>query len=306
MRIRSTMVAAVLAATAAGGVGAAVNEPPQTLRVVAAVDVGGAPSGMVVASGDLWVSLAVDGIVRIDQATNAVVARIDRPMVALAAGYGSVWAVDVFRDLLLEIDPGTNRIAREIPVGALPTGVAVGFGSVWVANQVDGTVSRVDPVAGQVTATIPLGAGAIWPGAIVAGPRGIWLVTGGGNAVSRIDPTTSRVASHLPLPGARSLAVTGGNVWVGLTTSDVLVRIGPERTRTVRLRGLRADGYGPRLAGGASLWLAVPGRLARVGGGPGSVQATLRLPVGHFLSAIVVGDGVWVADQTTERILRAR
>ena len=80
----------------------------------------------------------------------------------------------------------------------------------------------------------------------------------------------------------------------------MLVQIGAERIRTLRLRGLRADGYGPRLAGGASLWLAVPGRVARLG----SVRATLRLPVKHFVSAIVAGDSVWVADQTTEQILR--
>ena len=79
MCIRWTMVAAVLAATVAGGAGPT-DEPQQALRVVAAVDVGGAPSGMVVADGDLWVSLAVDGVVRIDQATNTVVARIDRPI----------------------------------------------------------------------------------------------------------------------------------------------------------------------------------------------------------------------------------
>ena len=299
MCIRWTMVAAVLAATVAGGA-AATEEPQQALRVVAAVDVGGAPSGMVVADGDLWVSLAVDGVVRIDQATNTVVARIDQPMVALAAGYGSVWAIDVFRDVLLQIDPGTNRITREIPVGGMPTGIAAGFGSVWVANTLDGTVTRVDPVSGETIATIPLGTGPIWPGGIVAGPRGIWLVSGDGNVVSRIDPARSRVASQFPLPGARSLAVTGGTIWVGLARSDMLVQIGPERIRTLRLRGLRADGYGPRLAGGTSLWLAVPGRVARLG----SVRATLRLPVKHFLSAIVAGDSVWVADQTREQILR--
>ena len=163
MCIRWTMVAAVLAATVAGGAGAT-DEPQQALRVVAAVDVGGAPSGMVVADGDLWVSLAVDGVVRIDQATNTVVARIDRPMVGLAAGYGSVWGIDVFRDVLLQIDPGTNRITREIPVGEMPTGIAAGFGSVWVANTLDGTVTRVDPVSGEAIATIPLGTGPIWPG----------------------------------------------------------------------------------------------------------------------------------------------
>ncbi len=299
MCIRWTMVAAVLAATVAGGAGAT-DEPQQALRVVAAVDVGGAPSGMVVADGDLWVSLAVDGVVRIDQATNTVVARIDRPMVGLAAGYGSVWGIDVFRDVLLQIDPGTNRITREIPVGEMPTGIAAGFGSVWVANTLDGTVTRVDPVSGEAIATIPLGTGPIWPGGIVAGPRGIWLVSGDGNVVSRIDPTRSRVAAQFPLPGARSLAVTGGTIWVGLARSEMLVQIGAERIRTLRLRGLRADGYGPRLAGGASLWLAVPGRVARLG----SVRATLRLPVKHFVSAIVAGDSVWVADQTTEQILR--
>ena len=66
-------------------------------------------------------------------------------MIGLAAGFGAVWAIDVFGDRLLRIDPETNTVTNEIPVGGLPNGVAVGHGSVWVRNQLDSTVSGSTP-----------------------------------------------------------------------------------------------------------------------------------------------------------------
>ena len=202
MCIRWTMVAAVLAATVAGGAGAT-DEPQQALRVVAAVDVGGAPSGMVVADGDLWVSLAVDGVVRIDQATNTVVARIDRPMVGLAAGYGSRCGIDVFRDVLLQIDPGTNRITREIPVGEMPTGIGGRLRLAVLGRRIRSTARDTRrPGSGEAIATIPLGTGPIWPGGIVAGPaRDLARLRGRQRRQpNRSDEVPRRRA--VPLPGA--------------------------------------------------------------------------------------------------------
>jgi DNA-binding beta-propeller fold protein YncE len=277
--------------------------PEKGLRVVAAIDPGGAPSSMVMAAGSLWVSLGVDGIARIDPATNTVVARIRPGGIALAAGFGSIWAIDVFFDELLRIDPETNRISDRIPVGGLPTAIAIGHGSVWVANQLDATVSRVSPTTGRTIATIPLDAGAIWPGAMLSTAAGIWVVAQDGMVVNRIRPQTATVDLRVPIPYARTLAAAFGSVWVGVANSASLVRITDGKAASVALTGRRADGYGPQLAGGSSLWLAVPGSVARVRPEAGQ-RLGFRLPADHRLSAITVAGDIWVADHTSERILR--
>jgi streptogramin lyase len=296
---------AALAVSAAAGSGPARGKPTGAsgLRVVETIELQGAPSGMVMAAGSLWVSLGVDGIARIDPATNEIVARVQPGGVSLAAGFGSIWAVDIFADLLLRIDPETNRITHRIPVGGLPTGIAIGHGSVWVANQLDSTVSRVSPEAGRTVTTIQLDKGGIWPDAIVATSGAVWAVAGDGNVVDRIRPDTSTVDFRIPLRGARALTVALGSVWVGIANSAALLRIREGEAMRIAVPGHRADGLGPQLAGGDALWLAVPGRVARVRPANGD-KLGIRFPAGHYLSAIVAGGDIWVADQTAERIVR--
>ena len=296
---------AALAVSAAAGAGPARGKPAGAsgLRVVATVELRGAPSGMVMAAGSLWVSLGVDGIARIDPATNEIVARIQPGGVSLAAGFGSIWAVDIFADLLLRIDPETNQITHRIPVGGLPTGIAIGHGSVWVANQLDSTVTRVSPETGRTVATIQLDRGGIWPDAIVATSGAVWAVAGDGNVVDRIRPETSTVDRRIPLKGARALTVALGSVWVGIANSASLVRIREGEAVRIAVPGFRANALGPQLAGGDALWLAVPGRVARVRPANGD-KLGIRFPAGHYLSAIVAGGDIWVADQTAERIVR--
>ncbi len=255
------------------------------------------------AAGSLWVSLGVDGIARIDPATNEIVARVQPGGIALASGFGSIWAIDVFFDELLRIDPETNRITDRIRVGGLPTGIAIGHGSVWVANQLDSTVSRVSPATGRTIATIEVGKGAIWPGAIVSSPDGVWLVAEDGMVVNRIRPETSTVDLRISIRYGRTIAAALGSIWVGVANSASLIRIDHEKAVRVAVPGRRANGYGPRLAGGNALWLAVPGSVARVRPVDGR-KLSLRLPAGHHLSAIVDAGDVWVADQTAERIVR--
>ncbi len=258
--VAAGVAVAALAVSAAAGAEPARGKPASAsgLRVVATIEVRGAPSGMVMAAGSLWVSLGVDGIARIDPATNEIVARIQPGGVSLAAGFGSIWAVDIFADVLLRIDPETNRITDRIPVGGLPTGIAIGHGSVWVANQLDSTVSRVSPETGRTVATIQLDRGGIWPDAIVATSGAVWAVAGDGNVVDRIRPETSTVDLRIPLRGARALTVALGSVWVGIANSASLLRIRDGEAVRIAVPGHRANGLGPpagrrrcALAGGA-------------------------------------------------------
>jgi DNA-binding beta-propeller fold protein YncE len=289
-----------LSAVVAGG--AAGSEAPASLSLAATIGVGGAPSSLAVTEDAVWASLGMGGIVRIDPATNRVVARVepDATVIALAVGFGSLWAVDVLGDRLLRIDQATNEVVASTRVGGLPSGVAVGFGSVWVANQLDSTVTRIDPGSGRVLSTTRLDWGELWPGGITAGPGGIWVVTGGGNEVSRIDPTTAKVDLRLPVGRARSLATVGETLWVGLANERRLLRIDARGMSLVRRPGPRANGFGPELAGGSALSLAVPGHVARL-----RPAASLRLARATHVSAITTAAGdVWIAEQDAERVLR--
>jgi hypothetical protein len=60
-----TALALVLSAAAVAAT-ASTAAPPASLRLVAAVDLEGAPTSMVTADGDVWAALGVQGVVRID------------------------------------------------------------------------------------------------------------------------------------------------------------------------------------------------------------------------------------------------
>ena len=84
-------------------------------------------------------------------------------MTALARGLGAIWALDLFGERLLRIDPRTNRVVRSIGVDPLPSAVAVGHGLVWVASQLESTVAGIDPKTGQVVKLARFARGELWP-----------------------------------------------------------------------------------------------------------------------------------------------
>ena len=165
--------------------------------------------------------------------------------------------------------------------------------------------SRPSPGSTPTTAapspTFAFQDGAIWPGAITATADAVWVVTRDGNAVSRINPSTSTVDRLIPLRGARSLTVANGSVWAGVANSTSLFRVGPRGLSRVTTP-YRSNAYGPELAGGDALWLAVPAGVARVS--PAGVRMPLQPRPLHLSSIVTAAGDVWVADQDGDRILR--
>ena len=99
-------------------------------------------------------------------------------------------------DSVAVIDPDTNAILGEIPVGGRPTGPAVGEGSVWVGNRDDNTLLRIDPTARQVVRRIGLG---VTPTDIEVGAGSVWILSD--KALLRVDPATNHVVDPpVPLP----------------------------------------------------------------------------------------------------------
>lgn len=123
------------------------------------------------------------------------------------------------------IDPATNRVVAEVPVGAGPGPLAVGGGAVWVANLQDESVSRIDPRGRTAVSTVP--AGGI-PADIAFDAGAVWVFLSPSDAFTRIDPAfdeTSLLRMKFDRAGGSlynarcgtqqaSLAIDGGRAWI--------------------------------------------------------------------------------------------
>jgi hypothetical protein len=108
---------------------------------------------------------------------------------------------------LLRIDPATNRVAKKVDLGGLPTQLGISQGEVWAttfrqgAATLDQELVRVDPATGGVTARIP--AGDVVQDLATA-DNGVWMLTGGDLdrpevRLVHVDPSTGKVAATIPL-----------------------------------------------------------------------------------------------------------
>lgn len=145
-------------------------------------------------------------------------------VIALAGNDTAPGLATLTPDSVGVIDPDTNRIVGEIPVGSTPSGIAFGRSGLWVISTHDETVTRIDP--GTRTArTRPVGGP---PFDVAVDDSGVWLLIavplGGGTArIARLDPKLKDVVETIPVRTAslgfgsgpvQSLAAAAGWVWV--------------------------------------------------------------------------------------------
>ena len=144
--------------------------------------------------GSVWAmscDFTAPTVVRIDEKTGAVTARIGLPArlpaeSSLGVGGNAVWLLtgDVLGRLLM-IDPQINAVARTLPAPDGAVAVRAGFGSVWVSVAAPGQLVRIDPASGAVVATVAVGRGASF---LAIGPDAVWVVNSSDGTVSRVDP----------------------------------------------------------------------------------------------------------------------
>jgi DNA-binding beta-propeller fold protein YncE len=161
---------------------------------------------------------------------------------------GSSRPVALVGDSVAVIDPGTDTIVGEIPVGGRPSGPAVGEGSVWVGNRDDNTLLRIDPRSLDVH-TIGL---SVAPTDVEVIAGSVWILSD--RALLRVDPGINDVVDTIPLPRA-----IGSGRWsdmeVGAKTVFVcnchggpgsVIRIDPATTSVewVRRSAVRNIAYG--------------------------------------------------------------
>lgn len=267
---------------------------PTTGRLRVRAPIGGAPGGMVVGSGSIWVSDPVEGVLRrIDPSTGLVsdtVGDVGTRPTGLAYGDDSIWVVDEDGRAVRRVDPDTGLASRAIRVGNGPFAIAYGAGAAWVLNGLDGTVSRVDPGRSKVTDVVPVGGD---PAAIAASDDAVWVVIDSSRTLLQIDPATRTVVNRFDVGNDPSaVTVTGGSVWVGNAADRTLSWIRPKagESEIVPVGDLPAA----LVSLPGAVWAALPeaGAVARVDSGTGSVA---RFDVGGAPSVVAgFGDELWL------------
>lgn len=251
---------------------------PATNEVVANVKVGDHPcAGMAAGFGSIWVpSCSKQALYRISAASEKVEAVVKLPVFqtfsgtgpfgGLAAGAGAVWMVtegkDGAFDTLARIDPPSNRVTDEIPLGHLGGGVAVGGGAVWVSAPEDGVLLRVDPRSRKVVGEVD---GLAQPSLIAADREAVWVLSAtwadhpdGDGSVTRIDPATNEVVATIEIdesPGeAGEIAIGEGFVYAR-SQFTLLAKIDPATNSLVE-RYEDRKGLGDVEVGFGSVWLS--------------------------------------------------
>ncbi|PWU24959.1 MAG: hypothetical protein C5B48_03720 [Candidatus Rokuibacteriota bacterium] len=258
-------------------------------HVVASVSVEGSPHGLALSGGGLWVARhRGTGVVKIDPATNKVVAEV-------------------------------NTVLGQ------PGRLTVGAGSLWLANYSSNSVTRIDPVANAVLATVrTAGEVCCWP-AYAGGD--LWVASGNHGAFAKIDPATNKVVGTVSFPPAAVGGLEAdGSLWISVSPPPTCKTVVTKKRRRVhgKVRVVRkkvrvcsqpadpfqagrlaridpATGKATRLAivgvplgfAAGTVWVATPdSRLLRVSTSTNAVVASIKMPQP---TGPVVGDesGVW-------------
>ena len=223
------------------------------------------------------------------------------------------------------IDPTSNRVVAEVPVGAGPGPLAVGGGALWVANVQDETLSRVDPVTRTALRTVP--ASGI-PADVAFGGGALWTFLSRDDAFTRLDPAFNetsllrmkidRSASSIT-PGddcglqQSSLAIDGQQAWIacGHTRLErVDLRNGMRSPTAFDVGGTFVPLQFSDIASGlGSTWVLNRAANSVVEIDPATNVAAVprAITVGRSPYAIAVGhDSLWVANREDDTVTRVR
>ncbi|TMK69311.1 MAG: DUF3040 domain-containing protein, partial [Actinobacteria bacterium] len=205
------------------------------------------------------------------------------------------------------IDPGTDKLTADSPVGVKPTDLSVGDGAVWVANSGDASVSQIDTQTHRVTATIAPGSAV---DGMAAGVGAVWTSDVRRGRLARIDPALRRVDHSIRVGGGPLLGSAGGPVAIGAgsvwasTGRGAVARIDPRRDHVEARITVGSDPSGIAVGAGG-VWVADDDDNTVTRIDPATDGVLTTIPVGPGASGIAVGEGaVWVVEPFDNAVAR--
>ena len=261
--VRALALLLVLGAAASASTGAASGRLPGSTayRTSAAAGPYWPTMTLAISGSTAWVACKERSVVvKVDTRTGKVAraVRLGSPVIAVATGLGSVWALE--GGTLVRIAPGSGRVLKRIELGAgAAYNVWTGAGSVWVVDDSAGLVLRIAPGPGRVTARIQVGDG---PADLVFRGPTAWVVNHRDRGLVRLDTRTNRPTRVATLPGdaPERIAYLAGSLWITGRGTDLL-KVDPDSGAVGQQVDVGASGIDVVAAGGA-LW--VPSRSAAV------------------------------------------
>jgi YVTN family beta-propeller protein len=207
------------------------------------------------------------------------------------------------------IDPTSNDIVGEVPVGLRPGPLAAGEGAVWVGNLDDRNLTKIAVPERSNAGTVSLENRT--PTGIATGEGAVWVAHGRLGTVSRVDPQFTRVTDTIPVIGFPTALVGGavtvgsGSVWATFSDST-LARIDPVG---LEVTGRALAGSQPlSIAHGAgAIWVAnaLDANVERFNPLTFEEGPVDEPSVGARPLAVVVGAGaVWVANSSDDTVTR--
>src|SRR5262249_23817740 len=230
--------------------------------------------------------------------------------VGLVAGLtGPAKAVAVHPNFVAVIDPDTNSVAEDIPVGGYPLALAADSTYVYASNFGDGTISRIRAAKRRYADTS--GYARALDMAVINGD--VWSANGGSpghtptappGTIMDYDFTAARlvvpVGPDLDGPEEETtIAVdpTGAGVWAGNQYSATVTLIDASGARVTNIRGIPPGGLATTgdASVGTTLWASDPLRdvVVRIDGEPKRVVARIHVRGGP--TRVAADDhGVWI------------
>ena len=271
---------------------------------VAKLSVGIQPFGAAEANGALWVTLIGDGrLVKVDPATNKVLARVKVGFApfAVAYGAGSLWVANSSSNTVSRVNPRTRKVTRTIKVGIRPYDVTFGAGSVWVANNTSHDVTRIDPKRNTVVKRIKAG---VEPNGLVVAFGALWVGDRLGNALLKIDVTTNKVVGSLKLSAPDWVTPDADALYVSEETGAV-VKVDPASLKVLDRVKVGANPLHTAIVGG-DLW--VPNiddsTISIVDRSSLQVRETIPGPSGAIAVIRTRNGGVWVSGSNGSELWR--
>jgi peptide/nickel transport system substrate-binding protein len=207
------------------------------------------------------------------------------------------------------IDPASNRVTGQVPVGTAPEALALSGGDLWVANVDDQTVSHVDVASGKVIRNVAVGG---LPLGLAVGRNAVWVVRRRADGLPQIVKIDSQFDVVAPerlavvqgeLDGEASIAVgRDGSIWV-VAEAGLLERLDPTgRTVTAKID---TGNTGATIAVGADAVWAVDRRGDNVARVDPRTKVPVATAVGRGPTAVATGaDGVWIVDTLDDEVKR--
>lgn len=278
---------------------------PTALAPAARVEIAGNPDYLGLSTGVLWTKTDSGAVVRLDPVTLRQLSR-EQVSPGLCQGFG-VYAGQVWSctdDTIVRLDAKTGRpvtparVARNRDQTRLP----VAFGRVWVLVTDGSNLVGVETRTGADGPRIPLGRRCT---EVEVSSQLVWVTCPSDGLLLAVDPTSGKVVRTVPgLPDARTMAISGDDVWVGYR--DGIARVSASSGKVVAAVDVVVGKEGAMAVGAGGLWVrSADPFLRRVS--TTTLKVDLAITADLRLGSLVASEtDVWATAYNDDVVVRVR